>query len=56
MFSSGKPVNRRSKPYTPAYRAGHSHFATTKRYVHPQVETVREAIAVKARPPVLNAA
>jgi integrase len=31
-------------PYTLAYLAGHSDMATTKRYVHPQVQTVREAI------------
>jgi hypothetical protein len=31
-------------PYTLAYLAGHSDFATTKRYVHPQLETVRAAI------------
>lgn len=31
-------------PYTLGYLAGHSDFATTKRYVHPQVETVRAAM------------
>jgi integrase len=31
-------------PYTLAYLAGHSDFATTKRYVHPQVQTVRDAM------------
>jgi integrase len=31
-------------PYTLAYLAGHSDFATTKRYVHPQPDTVREAM------------
>jgi integrase len=31
-------------PYTLAYLAGHSSFATTKRYVHPQKETVRAAM------------
>jgi hypothetical protein len=31
-------------PYTLAYLAGHSDFATTKRYVHPQTRTVREAM------------
>src|SRR5262249_36637983 len=31
-------------PYTPAYLAGHSDFSTTKRYVHPQAETVRSAM------------
>ena len=30
-------------PYTLAYLAGHSDFSTTKRYVHPQTETVRAA-------------
>ena len=32
-------------PYTLAYLAGHSDFAMTKRYVHPQRETVRKAMA-----------
>jgi len=38
-------------PYTLAYLAGHSDFATTRRYVHPQAHTVREAMerARKAR-------
>jgi integrase len=31
-------------PFTLAYLAGHSDFSTTKRYVHPQAQTVREAI------------
>lgn len=31
-------------PYTLAYLAGHSDFATTRRYVHPQAETVRAAM------------
>jgi integrase len=31
-------------PYTLAYLAGHSDFSTTKRYVHPQVETVLAAM------------
>jgi len=31
-------------PYTLAYLAGHGDFATTKRYVHPQPETVRAAM------------
>ena len=31
-------------PYTLAYLAGHSDFAMTKRYVHPQAETVRAAV------------
>ena len=31
-------------PYTLAYLAGHSNFSTTKRYVHPQAHTIREAI------------
>src|SRR5579883_3091064 len=31
-------------PYTRAYLAGHSDFSTTKRYVHPQAETVRAAM------------
>ncbi|MBM3763110.1 MAG: hypothetical protein FJW36_23055 [Acidobacteria bacterium] len=31
-------------PYTLAYLAGHSDFATTKRYVHPQADTIRAAI------------
>ena len=35
-------------PYTPAYLAGHSGFAMTKRYVHPRKETIREAME-KAR-------
>lgn len=35
-------------PYTLAYLAGHSDFAMTKRYVHPQAETVRKAME-KAR-------
>ncbi|MCC6486387.1 MAG: tyrosine-type recombinase/integrase [Candidatus Hydrogenedentes bacterium] len=31
-------------PYTLAYFAGHSSFVTTKRYVHPNMETGREAM------------
>ena len=31
-------------PYTLAHVAGHSDFATTKRYVHPREETIREAM------------
>jgi hypothetical protein len=31
-------------PYTLAYLAGHSDFATTKRYVHPRAETIRAAV------------
>jgi len=31
-------------PYTLAYLAGHSDFATTKRYVHPNLNTAREAL------------
>jgi integrase len=31
-------------PYTLAYLAGHSDFATTRRYVHPRKETVLEAM------------
>ncbi len=31
-------------PYTLAYLAGHSDFSTTKRYVHPQADTVRSAM------------
>jgi len=31
-------------PYTLAYLAGHSDFSTTRRYVHPQAETIREAM------------
>jgi integrase len=31
-------------PYTLGYLAGHSDFSTTRRYVHPQAHTVREAI------------
>ena len=30
-------------PYTLAYLAGHSDFATMKPYVHPQADTVRGA-------------
>ena len=32
------------EPYTLAHVAGHADFATTKRYVHPQPERVREAM------------
>src|SRR5579871_2276110 len=32
-------------PFTLAYLAGHSDFSTTRRYVHPQAETVRAAMA-----------
>src|SRR5215469_11217084 len=35
-------------PYTLAYLAGHSDFGTTKRYVHPNLNTAREALE-KAR-------
>jgi integrase len=31
-------------PYTLGYLAGHSDFSTTRRYVHPQVQTVSDAI------------
>jgi integrase len=31
-------------PYTLAYLAGHSDFGTTKRYVHPNLNTAREAL------------
>jgi integrase len=31
-------------PYTLAYLAGHSDFATTRRYVHPNLNTAREAL------------
>lgn len=31
-------------PYTLAYLAGHSDFATTRRYVHPRTETVLDAM------------
>jgi integrase len=31
-------------PYTLAYLAGHSDFSTTRRYVHQQVQTIRDAI------------
>jgi integrase len=31
-------------PYTLAYLAGHSDFSTTKRYVHPQADTVLRAM------------
>jgi hypothetical protein len=31
-------------PYTLAYLAGHSDFGTTRRYVHPQAETVLAAM------------
>jgi hypothetical protein len=31
-------------PYTLAYLAGHGDFSTTRRYVHPQADTVRDAM------------
>jgi len=31
-------------PYTLAYLAGHRDFSTRRRYVHPQVDTIREAM------------
>ena len=31
-------------PYTLGHLAGHSDFATTRRYVHPQAHTIMEAI------------
>jgi integrase len=31
-------------PYTLAYLAGHSDFSTTRRYVHPQAETIRATL------------
>jgi Phage integrase family len=31
-------------PYTLAYLAGHSDFSTTRRYVHPQVQTLQDAM------------
>jgi integrase len=39
---------RTMDPYTLAYLAGHSDFAMTRRYVHPQADTVLEAMR-KAR-------
>jgi integrase len=38
-------------PYTLAYYAGHSDFATTRRYVHPDVETGRAAMERARVPP-----
>ena len=35
---------RTMDPYTLAYLAGHSDFATTRRYVHPEVHTTREGM------------
>jgi len=35
-------------PWTLAYLAGHSNMNTTKRYVHPQVQTILDAME-KAR-------
>ena len=32
-------------PYTLGYLAGHSDFGTTRRYVHPQAQTIRDAMA-----------
>jgi hypothetical protein len=31
-------------PYTLAYLAGHSDFSTTRRYIHSQAHTVRDAM------------
>ena len=31
-------------PYTLAYLAGHGDFSTTRRYVHPQADTIRDAM------------
>ena len=31
-------------PFTLAYLAGHSDFSTTRRYVHPQAETIHAAM------------
>ena len=31
-------------PYTLAYLAGHGDFSTKRRYVHPQADTVRDAM------------
>ena len=39
-----RPLHRHMDPYTLAYLAGHSDFAMTQRYVHPQKETVRKAM------------
>ncbi|MEP6961389.1 MAG: tyrosine-type recombinase/integrase [Acidobacteriota bacterium] len=36
-------------PYTLAYLAGHSDFGTTRRYVHPQAQTIRDAMARAAK-------
>jgi integrase len=45
-------------PYTLAYLAGHSDFGTTRRYVHPNLRTAREALdrARTAQKPILNPA
>jgi integrase len=43
-------------PHTPDYLSGHGDFATTKRYVHPQAEAVREAILKAVRRPAAEAA
>jgi integrase len=44
---SGTPVLTRwaniLDPYTLAYLAGHSDFATTRRYVHPNLNTARDS-------------
>jgi hypothetical protein len=32
-------------PYTLAYLAGQTDFGTTRRYVHPQAQTIRDAMA-----------
>ena len=46
--SSTKAANVTHGAATLAYLAGHSDFATTKRYVHPRLEVVR-ALVEKAR-------
>ena len=34
-------------PYTLAYLADHSDFSTTRRYVHPQADTIKAAHAMR---------
>jgi hypothetical protein len=36
-------------PWTLAYLAGHSNMNTTKRYIHPQEQTILDAMEKRAR-------
>ena len=44
VSAAGEVRTELMDPYTVGYLAGHSDFSTTRRYVHPQVQAVRDDI------------